>query len=631
VARFSLITFIKGWWKLDIENKWHWMPLPSQVIKIGKTMTDPVISTSVTRRGGKVRFDIEEATAQVAYSVFQSHANIDREYPVLGGFINVMRRLGRVPHTMSDLTELPGEKHHRIHFGKFAALDQHMLCEDYQDRYGLVSSDFERLEKLYDEVHTLPCLLIDPVFDRLCDTDYGSDITAETAPLPMSLYSACSGPAIKNLTGFKVANSRENEEPETKMLRQRIARHIANEIRQRAAAFGRSNNARAAATLALGAPAAYAYKKAEQAASDTFFKKRGVSVPHSSVANTKLSGKEFAPVAMGSKIVSRRPVIKRSAAGGQRIHNRELVVSTVTGASTFSITNTFNVQPGLAALMPWGSTIAQQYEQYTIHSMKFIWVPFISTATPGTILMMVDYNASDPAPTTEAQFMDHAGAVTASAWETVEMQVKPSMMGALGKKKYVRPCAVAGDIKTFDSGIFYLAVDNGTAVSWGKLYVEYDIELFIPQLSPATYLKPVITSWYANTTAPFSATTTATPLRINMDPLTYDALGWNTNVTAHIFTPPAGFYRVQINLGITDTSAETLTTSLTMQKNLVVYPGTGGTFVQSQAVVANGGYNLAGDWLISCNGTDTVGFFVTVTGAAGTLAISTLNLAISLA
>jgi len=41
------------------------------------------------------------------------------------------------------------------------------------------------------------------------------------------------------------------------------------------------------------------------------------------------------------------------------------------------------------------------------------------------------------------------------------------------------------DIKTYDVGNFFAATTDGTAVNWGKLWVEYDCELKVPQLNPS--------------------------------------------------------------------------------------------------------------------------------------------------
>lgn len=55
-----------------------------------------------------------------------------------------------------------------------------------------------------------------------------------------------------------------------------------------------------------------------------------------------------------------------------------------------------------------------------------------------------------------------------------------------GNRKYVRTTALAAnlDVKTYDAGNFFVCTTDGTAVNWGKLWVEYDVDLYVPQLPP---------------------------------------------------------------------------------------------------------------------------------------------------
>jgi hypothetical protein len=58
-----------------------------------------------------------------------------------------------------------------------------------------------------------------------------------------------------------------------------------------------------------------------------------------------------------------------------------------------------------------------------------------------------------------------------------------------GQRKFVRSQALAAnlDIKTYDSGnLFVFTVDSAAAASWGKLWVEYDVDLFTPQSQSST-------------------------------------------------------------------------------------------------------------------------------------------------
>jgi len=59
-------------------------------------------------------------------------------------------------------------------------------------------------------------------------------------------------------------------------------------------------------------------------------------------------------------------------------------------------------------------------------------------------------------------------------------------MHPIGPKKFVRTAGLAAnlDVKTYDAGTLFVGTIDGTAVNWGKLWVEYDITLYTPQLQP---------------------------------------------------------------------------------------------------------------------------------------------------
>jgi hypothetical protein len=103
-------------------------------------------------------------------------------------------------------------------------------------------------------------------------------------------------------------------------------------------------------------------------------------------------------------------------------------------------------------------------------------------------MLVPDYDAADAAPTTEQ---------IASAYRDVEEEVpwtpefscnlNVAAMHPDGRRKFVRYGSLAAnlDIKTYDVGNMFVCTTDGSATNWGKLWVEYDISLFVPQLQPA--------------------------------------------------------------------------------------------------------------------------------------------------
>jgi len=335
-----------------------------------------------------------------------------------------------------------------------------------------------------------------------------------------------------------------------------------------------------------------------------------------------------APVSIGTKVTSRAPKISRS--GGRsapyRVTFRELLDPDVLGFTDFVVNgpDTFQVNPGLAKSFPWLSTTASQYEQYRILSLKYIYVPFVNTSTNGTIMMMMDYDASDPVPATETQFMDHPGAVSCSVWESLTFVCDPKSMHAIGPRKFVRPCAVAGDVKTFDSGVFYLATDNVSSNEpIGKLYVEYSVEFFIPQLNPTIYKSSTITDFSTISTPQTITKNVATNIAfvtdgtVNNSPLGFISSGAINN----IYTPPAGTYLIDVVLTLTDNANEISNWELTFLFNGSVVADLSQN-VYSPALAESMSVQIVGKACLSFSGTDALKIQITGTGSSGTLVVA---------
>jgi hypothetical protein len=181
------------------------------------------------------------------------------------------------------------------------------------------------------------------------------------------------------------------------------------------------------------------------------------------------------------------PRISAQTRDGVRIVHRELVASIV-GTANFNVGTTLALNPGITASFPWLSSQAQGWEQYRFNKLRFCYYSRCATSTPGSIMMVPDYDAADAAPTTEQ---------IASAYRDVEEEVPwtPEFSCSLnvaamhpdGRRKFVRFGNLAAnlDIKTYDVGNMFVCTTDGSATNWGKLWVEYDVSLFVPQLQPA--------------------------------------------------------------------------------------------------------------------------------------------------
>jgi hypothetical protein len=129
--------------------------------------------------------------------------------------------------------------------------------------------------------------------------------------------------------------------------------------------------------------------------------------------------------------------------------------------------------------------MAQAWEQYEFIDLKFCYYTRTGTNVPGSLMMAFD-DAADAAPASEQVASSYEGVVEDAPWKDITCFVRKVSMAGSMRKHYTRsgPLASNLDIKTYDVGKLHLITLDGTAVPWGKLWVEYDIIFNLPQLPP---------------------------------------------------------------------------------------------------------------------------------------------------
>lgn len=266
---------------------------------------------------------------------------------------------------------------------------------------------------------------------------------------------------------------------------------------------------------------------------------------------------EKAPVAMSQ--TQRFP--SRGGRRSWRFTGSELI-GDVRGSTAFSTTR-YPINPGLERSFPWLSGEADKWEQYKFHSLRYRYVPRCATTTVGSILMSPDYNVRDNPPTTELQAADTYGAVESSAWVGTTCALDVAAMFPFGPRKMIRQSFVAGELNLYDAANFYMSTTGMTGADLvGKLWVDYDVEFFIPQNSPDDRLAPSYSSFFtfgnlvlpSPNPAPVSATV---PFGSVYDPLRIGVVAGQPGVFT-IFRPPyPGIYQVSFSceFALTDIDA----------------------------------------------------------------------------
>lgn len=225
-------------------------------------------------------------------------------------------------------------------------------------------------------------------------------------------------------------------------------------------------------------------KKGAQRQNNSSKKTSRVRLEGARQQNSGIGRQLGAAVAYSSSSRTNGPSIRASRESCRVVH-RELLCSIV-GSADYAVFKRFMLNPGINESFPWLATMAPSWEQYKFHSLKFIYLTRTGTSTPGSMMLAPDYDAADAAPIGELVASSYKGVVEDAPWKNITCSLPSKDLNSSNGFRYVRSETLAPnlDIKTYDSGVMNVITIDGTAVNWGKLWVEYDVEFKIPQLNP---------------------------------------------------------------------------------------------------------------------------------------------------
>lgn len=189
-----------------------------------------------------------------------------------------------------------------------------------------------------------------------------------------------------------------------------------------------------------------------------------------------------------------------------RIRHREFVTDITVGATPASFTNTaYVISPSNATLFPWLSSLAQNYQQYRIHGMVFVFKSttsdYSAAGALGKVAMATNYNVRDSnfANMQELENAEFSVSGKPSFSRVHPIECAPNNGTPL--VKWVRDAqydASGGDDRLYDVGKFQFATQGLPASSAnatiGELWVTYDIEFYKPiinRLAAAVQYSPV--------------------------------------------------------------------------------------------------------------------------------------------
>ena len=207
-----------------------------------------------------------------------------------------------------------------------------------------------------------------------------------------------------------------------------------------------------------------------------------------------------APIAKSVRVRNTGPVYRSVNHSGLRIKHREFIRD-IKGSPDFAW-DQVPINPGLAITFPWLAAIANRFESYQFHSLRFSFESTAPTTAIGSAMLAVDYDALDEGPNTKTTMMSYKGAARCATWDACDFVAERSDLHKL-KSHYVRSGPVipaeaysaAADLKTYDVGQLFVATKGQVdEAEIGELYVEYDVEFSTPQLGDSISSLDIINS-----------------------------------------------------------------------------------------------------------------------------------------
>lgn len=129
----------------------------------------------------------------------------------------------------------------------------------------------------------------------------------------------------------------------------------------------------------------------------------------------------------------------------------------------------------------WANPVANNFERYRIKRMSFEYEPACATTQVGTLALYIDYDPTDPIETTKPAVLNMAQCVHGPLWTRF---VVPYNHPQATKWLLTRKASLVtgGSYVDFDGGTLNIIVmDAAASPLYGRLYIDYEIELDIPQ------------------------------------------------------------------------------------------------------------------------------------------------------
>lgn len=237
-----------------------------------------------------------------------------------------------------------------------------------------------------------------------------------------------------------------------------------------------------------------------------------------------------------------RPINHRLG-GIEVVHTEFVGVIAGSVAYTNWISNALSqrINPANSFLFPWLSTMCQTYESYRFKYLELVYQGRTTTSTTGSVIMAIDYDPTDEAPTVIKDILQLQSNHDSGAWEPVaSLKAKmPMLNGALPMRFIALPGNVApadSDARTTFAGkVFVATIDQANTNNVGRFYVRYAVELYSPhtpdlasvslRVSGAGSVSKTAVFGTAPTYVVNGTSTTESPVTASTNTLTFNLVG----------------------------------------------------------------------------------------------------------
>lgn len=228
-----------------------------------------------------------------------------------------------------------------------------------------------------------------------------------------------------------------------------------------------------------------------------------------------------------------------------RVIHRECV-GVVTAAPGTSTLQWVSMNP---TAFPWLKPIAQSYEQYKYRSLSLSYTPSCGSTTSGCVVLFPDMDDKDNDPTDFMQVMAMRGAVRTAAYAPVTCKVPPVALN-IAPTRYTREHDEDDSDRWLNIGWFGIWTDLVSVTGPGQVFVDYDVDLYLPQST-----RPVIAQsqdrYVVNTTTVTPSDENPTPKNFQMfDNVGFSPISLASDVNYLIAELPTRLAKVQAGISM---------------------------------------------------------------------------------